>query len=191
MNQLLLNGPESLSLLYGDVFYIFPQDALAAAPGPEVAKPILVSQPIAEAVIPSALAPKTKLEPVIEPAGKKPGITWRPKPMSKVLFVLQLAEFKDPALTDFLKKIVDSLGIAPEFVGFGQIDGMVHLEEFDLMPNPFAVVFDSGVWGGADNPVKLGKGEVYFTQCLQVLQDDQDVKRQLWAHLKVLKEKIQ
>jgi hypothetical protein len=190
MNQLLLNGPESLSLLYGDVFYIFPQDTLTAAPSPVVAAP-LVSQPIPEAVLPSTLSPKTKLEPVIEPTVQKPGITWRPKPMSKVLFVLQLAEFKDAALTDFLKKIVDSLEIAPEFVGFGQIDGTVHLEEFDLMPNPFAIVFDSGVWGGADNPVKLGKGEVYFTQCLQVLQDDQDLKRQLWAHLKALKEKIQ
>ena len=187
MNQKLLDGPESLSLLYGDVFYIFPEDkAMASSP----AKSEQVSPLIAAPIEPIQQAPPAKVTPTMAPTMGKPGITWRPKPTSKVLFVLQLSEFKDPSLTDLLKKIVDSLGIAPEFVGFGQIDGTVHLEEFDAMPNPFAIVFDQGVWGGADNPVHLGKGEVYFSHRLEVLQNDAEMKRHLWAYLKALKEKI-
>jgi hypothetical protein len=189
--------PESLSLLYGESFFIHPGDVLKTAPKPEVrleepriAKPTVAVQ---EPQQPSADAPKPRLEPVVEPRAQlvtKPGITWRTKPGSKVLFVLQLTEFKNPELTDLLKKIVDSLGIPPELVGFGQIDGPVDLAEFDQLPNPYAVVFDNGVWGGAENPVRFGKGEVFFSHHLADLQLDQDLKRQLWGHLKNLKEKL-
>lgn len=190
MADLLIDSPETLSMLYGESFYIFPEDALspvvADAPQAAVETPHVKQ----EAVTKTPEPPKTKLEPVKEAVPQKPGITWKTKPASKVLFVLQLAEFKNPELTDLLKKIVDSLGISTEFVGFGQIDGPVLLEEFDQMPNPHAVVFDADIWGGKENPVKLGKGEVFFTQCLAKLQNDQDLKRALWVHLKKLKDRL-
>ena len=207
MSQLLIDGPETLDLLYGESFYIFPEDAnqatlrVTAVPKVEQqaqAKPVEEkpktpaqqppTMPVAQE---PAARPQTPVEPPVVAAGNKPGITWKTKPTSTVLFVLQLAEFRNPELLNLLKKIVDSLKIAVELVGFGQIDGTVYMEEFDRMPNPYAVIFDNEVWGGADNPVQLGKGEVYFSHRLDVLQHDQDLKRDLWAYLKQLKEKLQ
>ena len=187
MLDLLVTHPESLYLLYGEYFYIHPSDALPSSSAPAVEEPTTANPTLAK---PIANAPQTKLEPVADIPASKPGIIWRPKPTSKVLFVLQLSEFKNPNLTEFLKKIVDSLGLSAEFIGFGQIEGPVDLREFDRMPNPYAVVFDNGVWGGAENPVKLGKGEVFFAQNLLQLQSDQEGKRILWDHLKQLKEKL-
>lgn len=194
MAELLVTNPESLAMLYGDTFYVHPSDMGAptavATPAIPVTPVQNVTPPQIEVTAPNPQVPKTRLEPVQDTSHVKPGITWRTKPNSKVLFVLQISEFKNPELTEFLKKIVDSLGIPSEFVGFGQIDGQVHLEEFDHIPNPYAVVFDTGVWGGADNPVKLGKGEIFFTESLANLQHQQDLKRLLWGHLKQLKEKL-
>ncbi len=193
MTNSLIDSADSLALLYGETFYISPQDLLAPDPVETVVKapvpPVAVEKvPSTKESIPQV--PKTKLEPVEEAAPRKRGITWKPKTSSVVLFVLQIAEFKNPELTELLKKIVESLGIPTDMVGFGQIDGPVQLEEFDHMPNPHAVVFDTDIWGGAENPVKLGKGEVFFTHRLEVLKDNNDLKRQLWVHLKLLKDRI-
>ncbi len=206
MSELLIDGPETLALLYGESFYIFPQDANAAlthvvaTPKTEpIIKPIAekTKAPVPQtptvviAPEPPVSQPQNPVSPPVVAEDRKPGITWKTKPTSKVLFVLQISEFRNPDLLNLLKKIVDSLKLAVELVGFGQIDGTVHLEEFDRMPNPYAVIFDSEVWGGAENPVQLGKGEVYFSHRLEVLQNDQDLKRELWAYLKQLKEKLQ
>ena len=120
-------------------------------------------------------------------AGK---LTWRPKPDSKVLFILHQSELRNKELTDLLKKIVQSIEIPFEKAGFGIVEGIPDLGQFDGMPNPYGVVFDHVLNPTGDNPVQVEGGDLYFTHRLDELKDNNEYKRALWNHLKHIKQQI-
>jgi hypothetical protein len=176
MQESFITTQESIALLYGETFYIVGNDLAAAKviESPKVEKPATISP-----------------TPVAQPETRPPGITWRTKPNSKMLFILQQSELKDPILTDFLKKIVEAIGIPFDTAGFGIVNGPVNLREFEEMPNRYGVVFDGDLWMHPNVASTFGDKEVFFTSRLAFLQNDADAKRQLWGYLKNLKEMLQ
>lgn len=146
---------------------------------------------LVEAENPTLPTPQQEPEkPQPEKVAATPGIVWRLKETSKMLFVLHQDEFKDKALTELLKKIVESLKIPFEAAGFGMITGTVNPSEFDTMPKDIAVVFDRDLLGPSSNPRTVAVGEVYFTHKLALLANDQAYKRELWNYLKQVQSKL-
>jgi hypothetical protein len=182
MQDLFINSTESIALLYGETLYIVSEEGQeqenksSADPQPDVQRKIEKPQPVVE-----------KVEPTIPPP-QKPGINWRPKPASRMLFILQQTELKDPILTDFLRKIVEAVGIPFDNAGFGIIQGPVNLREFEQMPNRYGVVFDGDLWMEPNALTNFGDNEVFFTSRLAYLQNDKESKQHLWNYLKNLKE---
>jgi DNA polymerase III psi subunit len=125
--------------------------------------------------------------PVRKASYDKPGIDWRPKENSKVLFVLHQSELKNKVLTELLKQIVLSINIPFDSAGFGIIKGPVSELEFQEMPNPNAIVFDPELLPGDKNPMPVVDGSIFFTERLKDLQHDKNAKRALWDHLKSIK----
>lgn len=118
-------------------------------------------------------------------------IHWRPKPDSKVLFVLHQAEIRDTELAGLLKKIVQSIGIPFEAAGFGIIrEGKPNRADFLGMPNPYAVVFDDSLAPEGQLHIESDGKDIFFTANLARLNDDQSAKRTLWEHLKTIKSKL-
>ena len=198
-----LKTPEDVARLYGDRIYLV-DDLLAdsIAPAEEAPRTLLtvVRDPEDKAATPAA-----KASPPAETANKeeakapeskskaktasylKPGITWKPKDTSKVLFILHQSELKNKVLTELLKQIVLSIGIPFESAGFGIIKGPVVETEFEEMPNPYGIVFDQELLPGEKNPMPTFEGSIFFTMKLRDLQHDKGAKRDLWNFLKSIK----
>lgn len=195
MLDLFTHSQDSIALLYGETFYIVPDSSPASeltsvnAVGVNPEASSLPSTQETDAA-PHHQEPEPPNPVVAPPSSQQPGIHWRPKPTSKMLFVLQQTELKDSLLTDFLKKIVASVEVPFEEAGFGIIHGPVHLKEFEQMPHRYAVVFDNDIWKRPDALATLGSNQVFFTKRLAYLQQDADAKRELWAYLKQLKETL-
>lgn len=198
---------DSLKDLYGESFYLLEGElddvANENVPAEGEAKAQKPEKPEAQ----MAVAEKTEEKPVEKttekspekaiskeatkpPANAKPGIVWRVKPTSKVLFIISKAEWSNSTLTDLLKKIVASLEIPFELAGFGLIEGPVQAAEFDQMPQKYGVVFDAHVVPFTDNPEMYNGNEVFFSHKLDLLKDNKEMKMELWGYLKQLKEKI-
>lgn len=211
MQDQFVNSVETIALLYGDALYLVPDglsNQVAAEPNLAAAdvevrskekittpsaspENVPTSQPLPqEKVTPNEQSAPLSPETVAVPSAQKPGITWRTKPASKMLFILQQTEIKDPILAEFLKKIVESIGIPFDSAGFGIINGPVNLREFEGMPNRYGVVFDADLWNEPNVATTFGDREVFFAPRLAFLQDDADSKRQLWGYLKNLKEML-
>ena len=188
-----VSTPESISLLYGETFYIVPSEednpkSIAIASQPNTAP---IKEAIATEVSEKPVALKTEEKaPEIPTPSIRPGIQWKGKPTAKMMFILQQVEFKDPVLVEFLKKIVEALGIPFEAAGFGVISGPVHLSEFEGMPIRYGVVFDGDLWMSPNMATTFGDKEVFFSMRLAYLQNDPESKRQLWGYLKNLKEML-
>lgn len=165
--------------LYGPALYrvggeVFSPQEMPASPTPEA--------PLVET--PATPVTETTQQP------DKPGIVWRLKDTApKILFVLQAAEFKNKELTDLLKKIVESLGIAAELVSFGSITGPFTVAELDAMPAPIAVLFDQTLLKDT-NPQAVKAGEVFYSHPLAALSVDNALKRILWEYLKQVQPKL-
>lgn len=192
MQDDFVTTPESISLLFGEAFYIVPEQGDAvdapAKPAKEAAKPVTAAIPkIDPPTTPQVQEPVRVDPPVVQP---RAGIQWRAKPTSKMMFILQQAELKDPILTEFLKKIVEAIGIPFDSAGFGIINGPVNLAEFEQMPNRYGVVFDGDLWMSPNVATTFGDKEVFFSMRLAYLQNDADSKRELWGYLKNLKEML-
>jgi hypothetical protein len=188
-----VSTPESISLLYGETFYIVPSEEVNQKPVALASQP--KAAPIKEAIVTEVpekpVAPKVE-EKVIVTATQpiRPGIQWKGKPTAKMMFILQQVEFKDPVLVEFLKKIVEALGIPFDAAGFGVISGPVHLSEFEAMPIRYGVVFDGDLWMSPNMATSFGDNEVFFSMRLAYLQNDPESKRQLWGYLKNLKDML-
>ncbi len=171
---------EDLQRLYGDRFFLVPGD--------DTYHPFVVpakgSTPIQSS---------TTTEEVLRPTGK---LIWRPKPRSKVLFIIHQSELKDKVLTDLLKKIVESIEIPFDSAGFGIITGKINAMDFEGMPNPFGVVFDNALMFGDSNPIMVPRnkniesGTLYFTQRLSKLKGDKELKKALWEQLQEIRQKL-
>jgi DNA polymerase III psi subunit len=173
----------------------FDYNSLASLYGPSILlmDPV-VEQPIAPIANPVVLEGKEKKQSPAEATETKPktsGITWKPKPGSKILFVLQAEEFKDKELGELLKKIVESLEIPLEFAGFGMISGEISMEEFEAMPTQYAVVFDQQLASVAPNPVVHAGKSIFFSQSLRILSSDTNSKKALWGYLKEVRMQFQ
>jgi hypothetical protein len=195
MQDSFINHPESIAMLYGETLYIIA----GQPPHADSAIHVIAKQEPVEEVRNSNEQPLREKEvrdsneqPMVEspppPSQPKAGIQWRTKAASRMLFILQHTELKDPNLTDFLKKIVEAVGIPFENAGFGIIQGPVNLREFEQMPNRYGVVFDGDLWMEPNAMTQFGENEVFFTSRLAYLQNDPESKRQLWNYLKNLKE---
>lgn len=171
----------------------FDFNSLASLYGPSILLMDHVAEkPIAPTVNPAVVSEeKPKPSETIEAKPKTSGITWKPKPSSKILFVLQAEEFKDKELGEFLKKIVASLEIPLEFAGFGVISGEISMEEFETMPTQYAVVFDERLASMGPNPIVHASKSIFFSQTLRELSTDINGKKALWAHLKEVRVKFQ
>jgi hypothetical protein len=162
---------EDLEPLFGPKLFIMDQVQVAINPKSEVATPSLQHQ-----------------ESLPEP--KADSIKWKPKPTSKVLFVLHESEMKDKACTELLKKIVASIGIPFESAGFGVMTSKPDRDAFSSMPNRIAVVFDKEVAWETTNPIAEGFGEVFFAHTLTALESDRTYKQELWNYLKALRDQL-
>ncbi len=182
---------EDLRALYGEHFYVVPGGAeketdTGEKPEEKAVEKEEVTENASAPVAPQEIAPPTeKKQPQSEGA-----ITWRPKPTSKVLFILHQEELRNKELTELLKKIVQSIEIPFESAGFGIVKGLPELKQFHGIPNAFGVVFDHVLNPTGDNPVEVEGGQLYFTHRLAELQDNRDYKRALWEQLKLIKSKI-
>jgi hypothetical protein len=199
-----IGNPESLPLLYGETFYMFPQDlGIADSPTespkkdlPQVPKTRLEPVTDTPAKVEPKVEPKTEQKPAVAQLSDLPGIenipgiTWRKKPTSQVLFILREEEMKNTECTDLLKNIVKAIGLSFENTGFGIIKGPVSLQEFANMPNPYGIVFDNSIYTGTQNPAFFMENEVFFSHQLEKLANDKNLKLQLWNFLKELKDRI-
>lgn len=170
--------PEDLQRLYGDRFFIVPGQG---AEGNSTAKE---KAPSNQQGSTSDNSPSSSQE---EPTGK---LVWRPKPASKVLFILHASELKNKELTDLLKKIVESIKIPFEAAGFGVLTGDVNSADFQDMPNPFGVLFDSSIRFGDQNPLDVNGGKLFFTYKLSELMENRDYKKELWEQLQEIQSQI-
>ncbi len=183
---------DSLKDLYGESFYLLEGELEG-----EVTASDVPAADASDTAVPnqenktSEKAPATA-QPVAETpaADAKPGITWRVKPTSKVLFIISAEEWSNKVLLELLKKIVASLGLPFELAGFGLINGPVQASEFEQMPQKYGVVFDADVLPFTNNPSSFAQNEVFFSHKLNLLQDDKQMKMELWGYLKQLKEII-
>lgn len=121
---------------------------------------------------------------VMEKGARNPAIIWKPKPASRILFVLREQEIRNKDLTEFLRKIVEATQTPLDHAGFGVLKGMPVMEDFDDMPNPFAVVFDHETPLFRSRKVVVSGREIFFTQTLAMLQGNQEEKKALWEQLK-------
>ena len=172
---------EDLQRLYGDWIFIVPEegeeqagDAANEAPAPKT-----------EPDSPTETVSSTGDSPA--PTGK---LIWRPKEASKVLFILHQSELKQKELTDLLKKIVESIKIPFEAAGFGVITGDINAADFANMPNPFGVLFDSDLRFGEGNPTEVYGGKLYFTHQLAALNENRDLKKELWGQLQEIQKQL-
>ncbi len=183
---------EDLQRLYGDWIFVIPGDEAESGvntyQGTETASPL---PPAEKAATPSEGAssahPAPEESTQLSPTGK---LIWRPKPASKVLFILHQSELKQKDLTDLLKKIVESIKIPFEAAGFGVITGDINSADFANMPNPFGVVFDSSIRYGDSNPTQANGGDLYFTYKLAELSEDRNKKKELWGQLQEIQAKL-
>ncbi|MEM1000686.1 MAG: hypothetical protein AAGN35_26770 [Bacteroidota bacterium] len=188
-----LQTPEDVARLYGDRIYLVDDLLGAVEPPPREAPRTLLTvvrdpESAAPVAPPETPAPPEPEKPKEKKASYlKPGITWKPKDNSKVLFILHQAELKNKTLTELLKQIVLSIEIPFESAGFGIIKGPVVETEFEEMPNPYGIVFDETLLPGEKNPMPTVDGSVFFTQRLKDLQHDKTAKRALWNYLKSIK----
>lgn len=200
-NPEFLETPDDVARVYGDRFFLMEglptlddaeletpqqQTLLTVVGESEKAAPQKAEQDTVEAPKEEEKAAK----PVRKASYDKPGIEWRPKESSKVLFILHQSELKNKVLTELLKQIVLSIGISFDSAGFGIIKGPVSEMEFQEMPNPYGIVFDTTLLPGEKNPMPAPDGSIFFTQRLKDLQHDKNAKRDLWNYLKSLKSLI-
>ena len=171
---------EDVPRLYGKQFYITEHAPAQLSPS----TPAEALPPKAEPLV----SPPQK--EVSAPPQKAPGINWRPKDSSKVLFILHQSELKNKVLTDLLKQIVQAIEIPFPSAGFGIVTGEVQAGEFDNMPNPYGIVFDESLLPSGSNPYPTSEGEIFFTMRLKDLQHDRNAKRALWEFLKSIKPKL-
>lgn len=195
---------ESLKALYGEQFFLLEgelnaetidREAQTSSPqsNAETAveeKEEIQTAPNVEAKVDSGIKDRPKTEQEAPTSKVNPGIEWKVKPTSKVLFVIRNDEWTDKALLEFLKKIVASLEFPTEWAGFGLITGPVNAWEFEQMPQENAIVFDAHLIAFNENPQQYGSREAFFSSRLGLLQDDVQGKRELWNYLKLLKEKF-
>ena len=202
MSDIELNY-DDLQGLYGDKLYVLPEDPGVSQPSPKppmeekseakepVSKVAATEQSEPQEVDPpQQVQPKVPAKPANDGLNEAGQITWRPKPTSKVLFILHQEELRNKELTELLKKIVQSIEIPFESAGFGIVKGLPELKQFHGMPNPFGVVFDHVLNPSGDNPVEVEGGRLYFTHKLDELKDNRDYKRALWEFLKEIKSSI-
>ena len=173
---------EDLQRLYGDWIFIVPGEGEEKAEVSENEAPAQESSPAAE----PAEAPATASDSHA-PTGK---LIWRPKEASKVLFILHQSELRQKELTDLLKKIVESIKIPFEAAGFGVITGDINAADFANMPNPFGVLFDSDLRFGEGNPTEVYGGKLYFTHQLAALNENRDLKKELWGQLQEIQKQL-
>lgn len=176
---------DDIKNLYGDFIYIIPEAGQIKQP----AKPAVEKKeaPVVQETAPEELpekSPKEKAAPTPKtPEAAAPGITWKPKENSKVLFVLHPDEFKNKKLTNLLKDIVAAMKIPFEDAGFGTIEGPVGPSDWKSMPNPYAVIFDLELNRSGENPLLVGDKKIYFSGTLAELESNRTMKRELWNHL--------
>lgn len=184
-----------LKAIYGSTFFLVPGDELSQPIDVVADSTSMTSEAPQEAPVKGT--EEKPLEETVETvntsAGLRPtgAIQWRPKPSSRVLFILQQAELKDKELTELLKKIVQSIGIPFDAAGFGIVKGEINQADLEGLPNPFGVVFDKGLGYSEENPVPLkDHKELFFSYKLGELKDNKQYKIELWEHLKKVKEKL-
>lgn len=175
---------DDIRRLYGEFIYVIPE------PGTETSTPKTAAHSKESVVIPPekvAETPVASEKPTTpSPSGdsaSKPGIVWKPKENSKVLFVLHPDEFKTKKLTNLLKDIVAAMKIPFEDAGFGTIEGQVGPLDWQAMPNPFAVIFDLELNRSGENPIELDGKKVYFAAKLAELEANRTLKMDLWKRL--------
>lgn len=178
---------EDLQALYGDSFFLVPGDSFFEAHEKSTSSTPSTAEvtPTEATSTPSETTPVAK-EPTPESGNRPSGnLIWKPKPASKVLFVLHTEEFKDKELALLLKRIVESIQIPLDSAGFGVLKGgPINAADFNDMPNTFAVIFDLTMEFGGINPAIFPTGTVYFAHKLSELQDSRDFKKELWEQLK-------
>lgn len=200
-NPEFLETTDDVARIYGDRFFLMEGlptlDDVETEPDQPKQQTLLTvvgeseKEPAAkEAEKVAAETPEKPEKPVRKATYDKPGIEWRPKESSKVLFILHHSELKNKVLTELLKQIVLSIGISFDSAGFGIIKGPVSEMEFQEIPNPYGIVFDTTLLPGEKNPMPAPDGSIFFTQRLKDLQHDKDAKRALWNYLKSLKSLI-
>jgi hypothetical protein len=200
-NPEFLETADDVARIYGDRFFLMdglPELDEAEAEVPKQQTLLTVvgeSEKAAEEVEAKGEEQATESEqktakPERKASYDKPGIAWRPKENSQVLFILHQSELKNKVLTELLKQIVLSIGISFDSAGFGIIKGPVSEMEFQEMPNPYGIVFDKTLLPGGKNPMPAVDGSIFFTERLKDLQHDKDAKRELWNYLKSLKSLI-
>lgn len=121
---------------------------------------------------------------VMEKGPAQANIIWKPKPTSRILFVLREQEIRNKELTEFLRKIVEATKTPLDQAGFGVIKGTPTLSDFQQMPNPYAVVFDHETPLFRERMLTLQGNEIFFTQTLAMLQSNPEEKKALWEQLK-------
>lgn len=186
---------EDIRLLYGDMIYLVPEEGHSEGKTSSSGTETPVAEPVAEHVgkVEAEASPETETPeekaPETPETPAEPRIRWIPKADSRVLFVLQNTEMKNKALTALLRKIVESLDIPFDAAGFGIIDGSPLTADWEAMPNPFGVVFDRDL-AFTENPFFYGERELFFSYSLSELESDRDKKKELWAYLKTVKERL-
>ena len=174
---------EDLQRLYGDWIFIVPGEGEEQASVSENEAPAPKTEP--DSPTNTVSSPPADASPA--PTGK---LIWRPKEASKVLFILHQSELREKELTDLLKKIVESIKIPFDAAGFGVITGEINAADFANMPNPFGVLFDSDLRFGDGNPSDVNGGKLYFTHQLAALNENRDLKKELWGQLQEIQQQL-
>ena len=171
---------EDVKRLYGDRFYLM-EPVPEIVPEKQQQEAIDTGSEVKESSAATSSAPE-----------KSPGIEWKLKPGSKVIFMLHQNEWSNRELTDLLKKIVQSLEISTDLAGFGLLpsDTALGAEKFAEMPAQFGVVFDSKLNPQNDNPGKFDGKQIFFAHTLEELTGNNDYKRALWDFLKTVKAQL-
>lgn len=193
---------DDIRKLYGEQIFLVP-DENAPAKQPEslketktpVTKVKPAQEPVAKTVVvvpeteekgATEVIPQETPNTLAQPEPTEPGITWKPKEKSKVLFVLYPKEFKNKKLTNLLKDIVGAMQIPFDDAGFGTLEGPIGPIDWEAMPNPFAVIFDTSLNSSGQNPLVVGNKKIFFAAKLADLEASRDLKKELWKHLQVI-----
>lgn len=143
---------DDLVRLFPGMLYVLPESAGAAVSAPETQEkevPVTVlpvSPPPPEPVV--TPEPMPEPVPVTQPVGAEPApeppktrnpITWKLRAGAKVVFVMKGDEFRNKALTEFLKNQVVAALLKTEWVGFGVAEN--DDPDWSDIPTPFGIGF--------------------------------------------------
>lgn len=182
-----------------ETLYLVPgDDAVPAVQAVIVQEPVIeVKEHVAENIQktevpgPSRIETDEVLKPEVPVRPSKYIVTGQNKKGVVVLVTLPDASFKQLPQLQLLQKMLSAIGFTPEDVAYvNNVSGEIAIYEElqQLLPVKYIISFASRLTTVLPhdkftlyNPVKVGDTPVVFSQSLEVLEQDVEHKKKLWA----------